>query len=116
MKKIDKKEVLAKTKGKRVFNKRQFVKSIVIMAIAVYAIFNLVQTQFLLNDNYTQQKKLSEELAKQQKIAQELNEQQAASNTDEYYEKQAREKLGYVKANEKLFVDANGTSASDSKR
>lgn len=36
----------------------------------------------------------------------ELKAQQANLNTDEYYEKLAREELGYLKPDEKVFIDS----------
>jgi cell division protein FtsB len=49
---------------------------------------------------------LEAKIEEEKKENQELKKQKGMINTDEYLEKMAREKLGMVKKNERIFIDA----------
>ena len=50
---------------------------------------------------------LQEKIKYEENLADELNKEKEEINTDEYIEKIAREKLGMVKKDEKIFYDIN---------
>ncbi len=53
--------------------------------------------------NQELQKNINIETAKKQQLLK----QKSIINTDEFYEQMAREKLGYIKDNEKIYIDTN---------
>ena len=89
-------------------SKAGFLLKIAILAFAVYFVIAFVQLQL---DLQKKQQTLSEVQAacEQQKLS---NEEKQAFLDDEdnvdYYERIAREKLGYVGAGERVFIDKSG--------
>ncbi|MDP4183316.1 MAG: septum formation initiator family protein [Bacillota bacterium] len=81
-----------------------YIVAALILVYAGYMTFNLKGTLDIKKTEYndiqnkeSQEKKLKVELEKQKKMI----------NSDEYMEKMAREKLGMVKKNEKVYIDIN---------
>jgi len=77
----------------------------------VYACYVLVQQQFVLSDLAAENNALNVKIADAKSENEELNNMASMANTDEYYEKIARRKLGFVKPNEKVFVDIANTGS-----
>ena len=75
------------------------------MAVCVYVSFTLIKQQITLSkcddiaDEY--RAKIKEVQVENQKLEDELKK----SESDEYLERVAREKLGLVKSNERVFID-----------
>ena len=81
-------------------------QNIIFIVLATYLIFLLFAQQRTLNrniENYTKiTQKVEEEKSKGEQLKDELNQ----VGTDEFIEKKARDELGYVKRNEKVFVNS----------
>lgn len=78
-----------------------------IVFFVIYTIYALINQQILISKLYKteEQKKqnIQEVISKNEK----LKEIMEYSNTDEYLEKMAREQLGLVKPEEKVYIDIN---------
>lgn len=81
------------------------VKCLLIFALCVYVAFTLVKQQITLSkcDDVSQdyRQKIAEAQAENKSLEDELSQ----ADTDEYLESIAREKLGLIKANERVFID-----------
>lgn len=96
-----------KTKPKKKINLKTFAKRGLFCAIILYICGSLISQQFDLSRLSSQEKELDTKIAEAQKESKELEAQKDAAGTDEYIERVAREKLGYMKTHEKVFVDAS---------
>ncbi len=56
---------------------------------------------------------LYEDIEYEQQRAEEIEELKGKVSTDEYIEKMAREKLGYIKEDEKVFIDVSKQDSED---
>lgn len=84
----------------KVFN---FKTLIFIVFVAAFVALMIAQ-QSLLDRNIKKNASLREDIKQVEKQIMELEEEKVNLDTDEYIEKKAREKLGYVKSNETVFV------------
>lgn len=93
-------------KKKRVFSVKRLLKFCCLLFVCLYTVVVLVKQQVSLtrcnavSEEY--KAKISEAKLENSKLKEELDK----ADTDEYLERMAREKLGMVKANERVFVDA----------
>lgn len=89
--------------------KKGIMKSLAIKAfftlVIVYCGYILVQQQLTLNAYSADNKYYKDKIDQERKKSESLKNQQAIQNTDEYIERIAREKLGLVKPDEKVFID-----------
>ncbi|MGE5329700.1 MAG: septum formation initiator family protein [Deltaproteobacteria bacterium] len=88
-------------KNKRKDNLKKVVYSVVI----VYVGYIVLKQQAILFDCQKQQTFYLNEIKKNQNISQELKQKKELYNSDFYVEKVAREKLGMVYPEEKVFKD-----------
>ena len=92
-------------KRKLKFSGKTLAKTVGVLALCVYVVFTLVNQRITLSKcnqaKLEQQQKIAEAKIEQQKLEDELKK----AGTDEYLEGIAREKLGLVKANERVFID-----------
>ena len=86
---------------KRVLFSAEFVLCSYIMYIIVF------KQQSLMKHKKSEMRDLQEKIKYEENLADELNKEKEEINTDEYIEKIAREKLGMVKKDEKIFYDIN---------
>lgn len=84
-----------------------FAKRGLLCCVLIYICFLLISQQFDLARLSSKERELDHKIASVQKEASELQAQKDASGTDEYLERVAREKLGYMKPSEKVFIDAS---------
>lgn len=77
------------------------------LCFAVYFVYTVVCQQISLNSYNSQIKMYAEEISNDNSLIEYYNGQKSNVKTDEYIESVAREKLGYVKPYEKIFVDVN---------
>ena len=56
---------------------------------------------------------LNEQIEYEKRRTEEIEELKGKVNSDEYIEKVAREKLGYIKQNEKIFIDISAQDSID---
>jgi cell division protein DivIC len=79
----------------------------ILIASICYFTYTLYNLQINIDDkeinNTSLQKSIYNETIKNEQLLQ----QKALINTDKFYEEMAREKLGYIKDNEKQYVDTN---------
>ncbi|MGE4282577.1 MAG: septum formation initiator family protein [Clostridia bacterium] len=84
---------------------KSLIKKILLSASAIYVIYILMQQQIMLNAYETQGKYYLQRINEEEEKTAKLERQKLLYSTDMYIEKIAREKLGFVKYNEKVFVD-----------
>lgn len=72
-----------------------------------YAVYILVQQQVQLSLLNTQNTALAQKIEAEYQSAQKLAQEKKQVDTDQYIEKIAREKLGLIKSDEKVFVDSS---------
>ena len=75
------------------------------MAIFLYLSYVALDQQKLLNAKSLEMSKIENKLAEETKTNEELKKEKEIIDSDEYKEKVARERLGMVKENERVFVD-----------
>ena len=87
--------------------KRPGLGALIFLAFVIYFSVTLVNQQKLLDVKKDQYSSLQSKIREESRIYKELLDNFEMIGTDEYIEKIAREKLGMVKNNEKIFVDIN---------
>lgn len=85
---------------RKIFNFRNLI--FVVLATGLIAL--IVAQQSLLDRNIDKNASLREDIKQVEQQIKELEEEKANLGTDEYVEEKAREKLGYVKSDETVFV------------
>jgi len=83
------------------------LKRLLLIVLAVYICISLISQQFKLTSLGSAEKELDAEFSVEEKRKKELDDEKALLGTDEYYERAARERLGFTKKNEKVFIDIN---------
>ena len=97
-------EMAKKTKEKTVSFKR-LLKLGGLLFVFVYIIFTFAKQQIYLSKCDDISKSYEEKIAEVKLEQQRLEDELDKADTDEYLERMAREKLGLIKANERIFVD-----------
>lgn len=87
--------------------KRPGLGAVIFLAFVVYFTITLIDQQKLLDAKMVQFESLQSKIIEANQTYKELLDDFEMIGTDEYIEKIAREKLGMVKNNEKVFVDIN---------
>ena len=77
----------------------------ILLAIFLYLSYVAVGQQKMLNSKNLEMSKIENKINEETKTNEELKKEKEVINSDEYIEKVAREKLGMVKKDEKVFVD-----------
>jgi len=77
----------------------------ILLVIFLYLSYIAVNQQRLIYAKNLELSKLEDKIAEEKKINEELKKQSKIIESDEYIEKVAREKLGMVKKNERVYVD-----------
>ena len=85
---------------RKFFNLRNFL----FLGIAVGLVALIIAQQTILDRNIEKNQSLQSDIKKAEQRIEELKEEQKMIGTDEYIEKKAREKLGYVKSDETVFM------------
>ena len=84
---------------------QKLLLSVMFVAFVVYALVTIISQASQIRDSKEIIDMANQQLAYEQKRSQEIDEETSKIGTDEFIEKQAKEKLGYVKSNEKIFYD-----------
>ncbi len=84
---------------------KTLVKVLGIAAVCVYVAYTLIDQQITLSKLDSVKDELNAKNAEALVQQQKLNDELEKAGTDEYLERAAREKLGLVKANERVFID-----------
>ena len=85
---------------RKFFNLRNFL----FLGIAVGLVALIIAQQTVLDRNIEKNQSLRNDIKIAEQRIEELKEEQKMIGTDEYIEKKAREKLGYVKSDETVFM------------
>ncbi len=80
------------------------LRNLVFMALAAGLVALIISQQSVLDRNIDKNSELKEDISAVQQRIEELNEEKSILGSDEYIEQQAREKLGYVKNDETVFI------------
>lgn len=90
----------------RKLNPKKFVKRVGFLCFAVYVVTTLITQQRLLDSNAALAEEYQDKITSAQQEQEQLKEELDNVGSDEYLERMAREKLGMVKSNERVFIDA----------
>ena len=92
-----------------IMNKRKntIINVLLISAFLGYFSFKMYEQQRILNSKNRELLQLQEAIAEERRLNEDLLMQKETLYTHEYVERIAREKLGMVKAGEKIFIDVN---------
>jgi cell division protein FtsB len=88
---------------KRAFGK--FIFNGILLGLGIYLIYVLVSQQPVLDAKIKQKAELEEELTVARRLEIELKTDISMADSTYYIEKTAKEKLGMLKPNEKVFID-----------
>ncbi|RAK05125.1 cell division protein FtsB [Halanaerobium saccharolyticum] len=86
----------------------------IVIVIAVVAAFNFYQNMTKMSQLENQIEEIEAQIAKAEAENEKLKKQLANSDSNEYIEEVAREKLGLVKPGEKMFIPVEEEENSDS--
>lgn len=85
--------------------KKKKLTRFLMIAIVLYTCYVLIQQQVRIHDIDAEMAAYQQKIESAQSENEELNNTKGLLETDEYYEKLARQRLGLVKPDEKVFVD-----------
>ncbi|MGE5614075.1 MAG: FtsB family cell division protein [Bacillota bacterium] len=77
----------------------------ILLIIFLYLSYIAVDQQKLLNAKNLELEKIENKIKEEERLNEELKKEKELIQSDEYKEKVAREKLGMVKKNERVFID-----------
>ncbi len=83
------------------------VWTFILIAAFCYFVFTVYRQQSLLEVGNSKLSSLKANIHSEEVKKQQLEKQKSLINTDEFAEKIARDKLGYVKDGEKIYIDTN---------
>lgn len=83
------------------------VWTIILLVCVCYFAYTAYNQQINIDTRKAQTAQIQKNIHSEQIKNQQLLEQKEQINTDEFFERIAREKLGYVKDGEKIYIDAN---------
>ena len=92
---------------KRILNKTVLIRNIIILAVTCFIIVFFVKQEITIRKYRSEIKSLSTQIEDEQKIRHDLEEKEKLYSSKEYIEKIAREVLGMVLADEKVYIDEN---------
>ncbi|MDD4494446.1 MAG: septum formation initiator family protein [Eubacteriales bacterium] len=87
--------------------KKPVLGLVIVLALSVYFVVTLIKQQGILNARRSELEALELKVARESMTNEELKEAFNILGSNEYIEKVAREKLGMLKVEEKVFVDIN---------
>ncbi len=83
-------------------------KKLIIIAFLAFAVIRFITQQPYISANESKISELNDKIEYEQRRLEQVNKLYEQSNTDEYIEKVAREKLNLVYPGEKVFIDVMG--------
>lgn len=83
------------------------LKNFVFFIVVAYLLFSLVSQQTSISENNNKIASLENQISEEQIEIERLEQEYANIDSDEYVERMAREKLGLVQANERVFKDSS---------
>ncbi len=89
-------------------NKKKFkLWTLILIASLCYFAYTMYKLQINIDNRMAQSAQLQKNIHSEEIKNQQLTEQKEKINTVEFAERIAREKLGYVKDGEKIYIDTN---------
>ena len=104
-------EVRGEKRTRRKGNPKKIALRLVFVVVLAYVVTTLIHQQVVINANAAAAAAVKTQIAAAQKSTANLNNQISQMNSDSYIEYIARTKLGLVKPDEKVFVDAGKAQA-----
>lgn len=89
--------------------KKVKILRVAILAFLVYSIVSFIVMQVDINNRKQELASASDKLAEQQYLNKEISSILDLGNSNDYITRIAREKLGYVYPDERVFIDINGS-------
>lgn len=86
-------------------NLKRLVQAVLVLAVCIYVAVSLIQIRVALAKRGKVAEEYKEKISAAQLEQQRLEDELKQADTDEYLERIARDKLGLVKANERVFID-----------
>ncbi len=83
------------------------IGNIVFIVVIAYFAFSIFSQQGTISENNAEIASLEQQISEKQIEIERLEQEYANIDSDEYIERMAREKLGLVQANERVFKDAS---------
>lgn len=87
------------------FNFKSILTKLILIIIGIYLVVTFVKQQSKINSHDSTMEYLSSKIAEKEEYKTELTEIKDNSNSYEYIEKVAREKLNMYMPNEKVYID-----------
>ena len=84
---------------------KKLLRNVLIIAIAIYIIYVLVNQQKTLNEYSETTEQLQQQIAQEENNKEELNKKKEDVNSLEFIQEMAREKLDMYLPNERVYVD-----------
>lgn len=88
--------------------KKSILLRLLVLSVSVYMIATLASLWNTLNDSRIELKNLEEQYAAQQASVEELKALLESGSQEQMIERAARERLGYVYADEEIYIDISG--------
>lgn len=92
---------------KRRFKKNILIRNIIVLAVTCFIVVFFVRQEITIRKYRSEIKNLSVQIEEQDEIRRQLEEKEKLYSSSEYIEKVAREVLGMVSADEKVYIDEN---------
>lgn len=83
------------------------LSGLLLAVLLIYFSYITIEQQKIIENKDHELTEVHALIAEETKLKAKLGEQFKAVNTDEYLEKAARQKLGFVKEGERVFIDIN---------
>lgn len=104
----------ASGKGKKKINYKRFFISLFVLLFVLYFVYIMIWQQMVISKKSKEIDALEEKINAAQQQTEQLENELNNLNDPEYIERIAREKLGLVRPNERVFVDANKSDSNQS--
>lgn len=92
-------------------SKRNFIVTLAVLALVGFFVISLIRLQIDIRQNEEELSSITESISEQMAANDSVERALDEENEEEYMERIAREKLGYVMPDERVYVDA--ASGSD---
>ncbi len=93
-------------KKKKKVNMSIFIPRLIFCGLILYLFISFLTQQFSFSRLGKEEKQIDRQQAEQQQLHEELEAEKEASSDPAYIERVARDKLGYMKPDERVFIDS----------
>jgi len=87
--------------------KKLKIGTVIFALFLIYFFYITIEQQHILEKKEVELSEIESLIKEENKVKVKLNEQLQSVNSDDYIEKTARQKLGFVKEGERVFIDTN---------